>query len=235
MAGKDNAAAGQQAGLSEEMVRDYLQRHPDFLQRNPDLLYDLHVSHATGSAVSLVEKQVSVLRERNVEMRRRLNTLTSNARENQQIYERTRNLLLALLEADDLAGLKRAFLDAMEHEFQVERASFILFGDTPATNPELRVVSSEEAHASIGPLLRGHKAVCSVLRKEELGFLFPDAGEVGSAAVVPLRGQDELGVIAVGSSDAGRYSGYMETLFLNHIAEVLARLIPRLAQEPESA
>ena len=37
----------------------FLMNNGDFLQRNPDLLDHLHVSHASGSAVSLVEKQVS--------------------------------------------------------------------------------------------------------------------------------------------------------------------------------
>ena len=71
--------------------------------------------------------------------------------------------------------------------------------------------------------------MCGALRKEELTFLFPDAGEVGSAALMPLKGKgDDLGVIAVGSSDAQRYSSAMGTLFLGHIGEIMQRLIPRL-------
>ena len=50
--------------LSDATVRDYLKDHPDFFERHPDMLDHLHISHSTGSAVSLVEKQVSVLRER---------------------------------------------------------------------------------------------------------------------------------------------------------------------------
>ena len=60
--------------LNDETVREYLKNNSDFLQRNPDMLDYLHISHASGSAVSLVEKQVSVLRERNIDMRHRLNS-----------------------------------------------------------------------------------------------------------------------------------------------------------------
>ena len=81
-------------------MRDYLKDHDDFLQRNPDMLDYLHISHASGSAVSLVEKQVSVLRERNIDMRHRLKALTANARDNDTLYEQTRALVLKLLEAD---------------------------------------------------------------------------------------------------------------------------------------
>ena len=86
MAGNDQAQAVEaETALSEEQVREYLKQHEDFLQRNPDMLDHLHIAHASGSAVSLVEKQVSVLRERNVDMRHRLKSLTANARENDSL------------------------------------------------------------------------------------------------------------------------------------------------------
>jgi uncharacterized protein YigA (DUF484 family) len=66
------------------------------------------------------------------------------------------------------------------------------------------------------------------LRKEELAYLFPAAGEVGSAAVMTLHKGSALGVIAVGNSDPNHYSSSMGTLFLSHIADVLVRLLPRL-------
>ena len=84
-------------GLNDENVREYLKNHDDFLQRYPDMLDYLHVSHASGSAISLVEKQVSVLRERNTEIRQRLKTLTANAKDNDMLYEQTRAQGLRIL------------------------------------------------------------------------------------------------------------------------------------------
>jgi len=218
--------------LSDETVREYLKNHSDFLQRHPDMLDFLHVSHASGSAVSLVEKQVSVLRERNIEMRQRLNALTANARHNDRLYEQTRRLVLTLLDAPSLSVLCTAFTTAMRDDFEVEHASIILFGDRHQAPEGVRVESAERARIEIGALLRGRKALCGPLRKEELSYLFPAAGAVGSAAVMPLISGEELGVIAVGSSDAHRYSSNMGTLFLQHVAEVLVRLLPRLGIDP---
>jgi uncharacterized protein YigA (DUF484 family) len=218
--------------LSEEAVREYLKSHSDFFQHHPDMLDFLHVSHASGSAVSLVEKQVSVLRERNVEMRQRLNALTANARHNDQLYEQTRRLVMALLDARSLQTLCAAFTAAMRDDFEVEHASIILFGDRHQAPEGVRVESAERARIEIGALLRSRKALCGPLREEELNYLFPDAGAVGSAAVMPLVSGEDLGVIAVGSSDAHRYSSSMGTLFLQHIAEVLVRLLPRLGANP---
>jgi uncharacterized protein YigA (DUF484 family) len=213
--------------ISEELVREYLVEHGDFLQRNPDLMDHLHINHASGSAVSLVERQVSVLRERNIDMRRRLNTLTGNARDNDELYQQTRNLVLRLLEADSLAALFDHFLGAMHEEFSVEHATMILFDDDPASRAGGRYDDPAAAAEVVGALLRGRKAICGTLREEELNYLFPDAGAVGSAAVMPLYKDRELGLIAVGSSDANRYRSDMGTVFLSHIAEVIVRLLPR--------
>ena len=225
-AGNEQAqAAATGIELNDELVREYLKENGDFLQRNPDLLDHLHVSHASGSAVSLVEKQVSVLRERNVEMRHRLNNLTANARENDKLYEQTRTLVLALIKARNIEGLYRSFMESMTEDFKVEHASMILFGEEPRAG-DCRVEDIETARIEIGALLKGRKPVCGVLRKEELAYLFPDAVDIGSAALMPLA--NGAGLVAVGSSDANKYSSNMGTLFLTHIAEVIARLLPRL-------
>lgn len=215
--------------LNDDLVREYLKDNGDFLQRNPDMLDHLQISHASGSAVSLVEKQVSVLRERNMEMRHRLNSLTANARDNDKLYELTRALVLSLLEATSVEDLYQRFMSAMSDDFGVEHASLILFGE-PDSAGECRMESMESAKIEIGALLRSRKPVSGVLRKEELAYLFPDASDIGSAALMPLSNGDELGLVAVGSSDANRYSSTMGTLFLTHIADVIVRLLPRLSQ-----
>jgi uncharacterized protein YigA (DUF484 family) len=212
--------------LNDELVREYLKDHDDFLQRNPDMLDYLHISHASGSAVSLVEKQVGVLRERNIDMRHRLNTLTANARDNDKLYEQTRGLLLQLLEADSVDALYNGFMRSMSEDFKVEHATMILFGEGDAG--DCRMETRDSAKIEIGALLRGKKAVCGALREDELSYLFPNASGVGSAALMPLSNGEQLGLLAVGSSDGNRYNSAMGTLFLSHIAEVIVRLLPRL-------
>jgi hypothetical protein len=161
-------------------------------------------------------------------MRHRLNALTGNARDNDKLYEKTRDLVLKLLEADSIEALYRTFMDAMANDFQVEHASMILYGDSDSAG-DCRMDTRESAKKEIGALFRGHKAVCGTLRKEELNYLFPDAGEVGSAALMPLLNGEQLGLIAVGSSDGNRYNSDMGTLFLSHIADVMVRLLPHLS------
>jgi uncharacterized protein len=226
---EDESTTGAQ--LNDDIVREYLINHDDFLQRHPDMLDYLHVSHASGSAISLVEKQVSVLRERNMDMRARLKALTANAKDNDILYERTRALVLKLLAADSIESLYRTFIDAMAADFRVEYASMILYGEND-DSALWRSETQDTVKAEIGSLFRGHKAVCGTLRKEELKFLFPEGNGVGSAALMPLAGTEQLGLIAVGSSDANYYNSKVGTLFLSHIADVIVQLLSRLHYTP---
>jgi uncharacterized protein YigA (DUF484 family) len=213
--------------LDENQVRDYLAENPDFFQRHPELLNKLHIPHASGEAVSLVEKQVSVLRERNVDLRHRLGELNETARENDQLFARTRSLVLGLLESETAAALSDTLLTRLTDEFDVDHASLVLFGD--GYGEGARQTSPEDAEAELGSLSRSTKPVCGILRESEFRYLFPAAKNTGSAAIVPVqRGEELLGLLAVGSADPNRYHNTMGTLFLSHLADVIARLLPRL-------
>jgi len=67
----------------EEAVARYLEDHPDYFQRYPETLSRILLSHETGGkAVSLIERQVQVLREQSQTLQRQLRELVNNAREN---------------------------------------------------------------------------------------------------------------------------------------------------------
>lgn len=215
--------------LDSETVAAYLRLHPEFFIDHDELIPELRIPHQRGDTVSLVERQVKLLRERNIEMRHRLSQLMDVARDNDRLFDKTRRLVLDLLDAASLEELVSAVEDSLRHEFQVPFVSLILFSETPL--PVGRSVSSAEAHQAIGGLLAGGKTICGVLRSHELAFLFGDdaAERVGSAAVVALSHQGLHGVLAIGSSDPQHYKSSLGTLFLGYIAEVLARMLPRFA------
>ncbi|MBS7662508.1 DUF484 family protein [Pseudomonas lalucatii] len=215
--------------LDSETVAAYLRLHPEFFIDHDELIPELRIPHQRGDTVSLVERQVKLLRERNIEMRHRLSQLMDVARENDRLFDKTRRLVLDLLDAASLEEVVGAVEDSLRHEFQVPFVSLILFSETPL--PVGRSVSSAEAHQAIGGLLAGGKTISGVLRKHELAFLFGagEAEQVGSAAVVALSHQGLHGVLAIGSADPQHYKSSLGTLFLGYVAEVLARVLPRFA------
>ena len=217
-------------GGNDQQVKDYLLNNPDFFDEHPDLVENLQLPHDSGKAVSLVERQVSVLRERNIELRQRLNTLMESARDNEKLFEKTKRLALILLDAEDLPTMVEALYESLRNDYQVEYISLLLFGDDSllSDNAPARVVSLDEANQHIGTLLRTNRSICGVLRSEEMTFLFDHkATEIGSIAAVPLHDGQTFGILAVGNSDPNYYRSSMGTLFLSYIAEVLNQLMPR--------
>jgi uncharacterized protein YigA (DUF484 family) len=159
-------------------------------------------------------------------MRHRLSQLMDVARDNDRLFDKTRRLNLALMDATSLEEIVIAVEDSLRQEFQVPFVSLILFSDNAM--PVGRWVTTAEAQKAIGGLI-GEKTVCGALREHELAFLFgaEQSKEVGSTAIVTLNHLGLHGVLAIGSRDPQHYKSSVGTLFLNYIADVLGRLLPR--------
>jgi len=215
--------------LSHEEVEDFLLDHPDFFMSRDGLLAELNLPHQSGAAVSLVERQVSVLRERSRDLRQRLNHLLETARDNDRLFQKTQDMVLALLEAETLDDLATTIQSTLRDEYQVDTNALLLFGSTEELgNVNAHIVSHSDAKKEIGNLISNNKATCGVLREEEMAFLFPDAPKkVGSAAVAPLQSDRTFGLLAIGSFDPDKYRSSMGTMFLSYISEVLNRVVPR--------
>ncbi len=218
--------------MDDDDIRDFLVSNPDYFQKNPELLGLIQIPHSSGAAVSLVERQVSVLRERNVDLRHRLRDLGSSARDNDQLFADTREMVLALIEAEDIGGLQDALLRVLRDSFDLEYAGLMLFSETYPEDTACRLVSESQAKGRLSSLLGTRGAGCGPLRAEEFEFLFPAARIVGSAAIALISGGGKsLGLLAVGNSNAGYYESDMGTLFLEFIAEVLGKLLVRMDGE----
>ena len=218
----------QKADSKEKMVREFLRDNPTFLDENTDILECLVLPHNSGNAVSLVERQVGVLRDRNKEMRARLDNMLQTAHDNDLLFEKTKRLVLNLLEAKNLSAMIEAVYDSLGKDYGIEFYGLTLLGDEKKLPRTMaRVSSMEKANERIGTLLGANRAVCGILREDEMTFLFGERGRnVGSVAAVPLRYDNLYGILAVGNSDPNFYKSSMGTLFLSYIAEILNRVVP---------
>ncbi|MCK7599119.1 DUF484 family protein [Microbulbifer sp. CAU 1566] len=216
--------------LLARQVARYLIQNPTFFAENMELLETIQLPKENGKTVSLMTHQTNLLRERNIEMRQRLDQLLQNARDNDQLFLSSRRLVLALLESRTVAEAGKALLTSFQQEFKVEVTALTLFGPLPGSGKylgDVRSSSRSSAETSIGSILRNGRTVCGTLRPTETAYLFgKDADRVASAAVVPLANQ--LGILAVGSSNPNHYRSSLDTLFLSYIGEILERLLPDL-------
>ncbi|MDB9706498.1 DUF484 family protein [Porticoccaceae bacterium] len=212
----------------EKVVREFLRENPDFLDKNTDILETMVLSHNSGKAISLVERQVGVMRDRNKEMRSRLDNMLQTAQDNDLLFEKTKRLVLNLLEAKTLGSLVEAVYDSLGKDYGIEFYSLTLFGDEKKLPRTLaRIASTEKVNERVGTLIGANRTVCGVLREDEMVFLFGERGrQVGSVAAVPLRYDSLYGILAVGNSDPNFYKSSMGTLFLSYVAEILNRVLP---------
>jgi uncharacterized protein YigA (DUF484 family) len=210
----------------ESSMSRYLLAHPDFFERRRELLTYLRVPHAAGPAVSLIERQVAVLREKAQTLEGRLSELISVARENERVYRRMHGLALTLLSASDGAAVIRCTSAFLRDEFRADLVTFRLFGDGSEGILEpgalAYVQRNDPALAPFARFLDAGRSVCGLLRPEQLAFLFRDrALEVRSAALVALGKNAKLGILGIGSCERQRFEATMGTVFLDQIGELI--------------
>lgn len=225
--------------LTREQVADYLRENPEFFVDQDELLRSLTLPHDSGRAISLVERQVHLFREQRDTLRRELVELVSIARQNDRLFEKSKRLLMQVIEARTLNDMASAIDDSIRGDFGLDAASVLLFTDADvagASQGALHVVRPVEARERLGSLLEGDRAVCGQFRESERAFLFPDREEpIASVALVPLRSDELVGVFAVGSCQPGYFDQSMGSLFLSYISDTLSRLLPPMVQRHTAA
>ena len=220
--------------VSEQTVHDYLAAHPDFFERHATLLSSLILPHASGGAVSLVERQVSVLRQKELKLERQLKELIQVARENDVLSAKIHELTLHLLTANNLQATINAIEEALRSGFGADQAILVLFGEPDAfedisAGRFFRVVHrDDEGLKPFGTFLNGTTARCGQVRDSQREYLFKgDAEEIGSAALVPLGDGSEIGFLAIGSVDSDRFHPGMSIDFLTRLGELVAGSLKR--------
>ncbi|MFT7389152.1 MAG: hypothetical protein ACI8VC_002417 [Candidatus Endobugula sp.] len=219
--------------LTDEEVAIYLRQNADFFIDKPSLLADLTLPHQRGTAISLVERQVSILRERNMDMRHRLTHLIDNARINDALFEKTKRLMLSLLEAQDINDFIDALMHSFSSDFEIQHTTLLLFSErvgeqTVSAKSNVILASLSESQQVLGTIISNNKTVCGQLDTGEQVFIFGDkADAIGSTAITPIIAPQPLGVLAIGNSDPDYYRSSMNTLFLSYIGDVVSRLLPQ--------
>lgn len=223
--------------LSGQQVADYLRANPEFFVEHEYLLKELKIPHQSGSAISLGERQVQVFREHRDGLREQLNDLISIAQENDQHFEKSKRLLLDLLEVKTLDEIDIVVREAFKNDENIDFSSVIVLGDsTDYPISDIALVSVADAQSSLGNLMDSTSAICGNFNDAQLACLFPGAAteEIGSAAVIPLRNGEVLGMFSLASKDAAHFDSSMGSLFLTYISDFISRILPDLLLKSRS-
>ncbi len=224
--------------ITADAVADYLAEHPDFLHDHPDLLAELLIPHATGSAVSLIERQVQVLRDKHAIAQRQLHQLIEVARDNDRLAERMHQLALALLDCTTLADVIGAVDAKLSGAFEADRVALLLFDDRvsgPTLDHARWLSASSPELAEFDNILNSRKPICGRLTTAQLDCLFgPEPAAVGSAVVIPLAETEPFGLLGIASRDPERFQHGMGTSFLQQLGQLISHALGRHLEQTQT-
>lgn len=219
--------------VDASQVRDYLANHPDFFDDHRELLTELQLSHASGNAVSLIERQVQTLRDQNQDLKKRLLELVDVARDNDRLGERLHQLTLELIRSGSLTELVNQLQHQLRNEFDADTIILHLPDLDESQQREIGarpLIIDDELKALLPIPLTENKPQCGRLKQEQTEFLFGEqAMAIESSAIIPLGENARDGLLVIGSRDLNRFNPCMGTLFLNHLGELVSSLLKGLS------
>jgi uncharacterized protein YigA (DUF484 family) len=180
--------------------------------------------------VSLVERQISVLREKNLKLERQLRDLVEVAQSNDTLAGKIHQLALELMEAPDRGAIVTALEEALRVSFGAEQSVLVVFGETDDTTLEhgllggfLRIQQRNDADmAPFKTFLQADAPRCGHIRDLQRDYLFgTDTNEIGSAALIPLGPKSAAGFVAIGNSDADYFHPGQSMDFLARLGDLI--------------
>ena len=230
-----NQVRGVAAELTQEQaVAQYLHHNTDFFERHPQLLARMRLQHPrNASTVSLIERQVEVLREKYESQEQKLADFVRVARANNALAEKIHRFTRRLLRTDGRARAISEIEASLREDFDSFHAVLVLASIQEPLLPNVdrfvRTVSIEDTHyKSFEPLFTSAKPRCGQIRDSQREFLFgADGAEIGSVALIPIPMTPAPGLLALGSVDRDRFHPGMSTEFLSRMGELIADALAR--------
>jgi uncharacterized protein len=212
--------------LSPEQIAEYLLHNPDFFEEHITLLTDVAIPHPHGGrTVSISERQVLALREKNRILETKLSELLQFGEENDALSEKIHRLACALIAAKTLDDVLRTIDRQMRDNFFVPHALVRLWH--PSSLSASGRPEAEETTREVRDFVAAMKApYCGYHAVYETNRWFGDAApHLKSFAMVALRGEQTFGVLLMASEDAQRFYPGVGTLYLTRIGELVGAAV----------
>ncbi|MGI9322488.1 MAG: DUF484 family protein, partial [Pseudomonadales bacterium] len=119
----DKKATKQAAG-----VASYLAANPDFFVDRDELLLKMQVPHRTKGSVSLLEKQIALLRERQRKGKGQMEALIATAKGNLEVFDKCQRLVLSLMAAGDRDAFFSALEKGLRRDLKCKHFSLAILG-----------------------------------------------------------------------------------------------------------
>ena len=217
--------------MRSDDVAQYLSEHADFFEQHPELLGLLTVPHPqSGQAISLIERQSLLLRDRIRGLEGKVAEMIRHGEENDRIADRLVQWSRAMLQQSSAALLPDTLVAELKRLFGVPYAAVRAWGVAPA------YAGLEATQPVSDDVLRLASSMQTPFCGSNVGFevahwMASDEKLIASLAMMPLRAGSEpeaFGMLVLGSPDRERFQITMGTSFLARIADLAGAAMSRL-------
>ncbi|MGJ8679151.1 DUF484 family protein [Paraglaciecola sp.] len=215
-----NTALETEEQLSAEQVAQFLMSNPDFFAQHPNLVAKINIPHAQKGSVSLVELQSEQLRKKVRTLNHKLSQLISIAKQNEQIYRVYADLNIRILKCTSMEDLILILEEVIQENLKLASVVLVPFKGAHAL-PEI------QKRLFIEKRFKRDKFFFGRLSEHERKLLFADQ-DVKSVALLLIGDLGELGILAIGSTDAGHFNPDMDTLLISQLQQFMGILLPKL-------
>ena len=214
--------------MDEQAAITFLKNNPDVLERHPEVLTQLTFPHESGAAVSLVERQLKLLREENLKLKDKLSHLVQIARENEELGQRFHRLSLELMATETLHDIVAISQNQIQTFFYTDHVSFC-FHDELADQLEgleKNILDPDNKHASkIRDWIHKRQPVFGPLDPGMTKLLFGENNQMASCVLIPLYHTRDFGLLVLGSKSKERFTHGMGTVFVTQLGELISNKI----------
>lgn len=199
--------------MQAEDIAQYLRDHPEFFEDYAAMLAEVNIPHPHGGrTISLPERQILTLREKNKLLEGKLHELIEIARDNDALQNKLHNFILGLFAGHNLMSLQESVSHNLRDIFAIPHAALHVWKGLPPS-AEVLAFTDDLSHP-----------VCTHEAVHETTSWFGEAGpSLRSFAYIPLRdGEHSIGLLILASEDARRFYPEMGTVFLQRIADTVS-------------
>ncbi|AOJ11609.1 DUF484 family protein [Burkholderia mayonis] len=234
--------------MNDREVADYLLANPEFFATHAELLATIKLANPHGkAAVSLQERQMEMLRDKNKHLERRLAELLRYGHENDGLAAKFNRWTARVIAERDPYALPRSIAGGLADMFDVPQTALRLWdvADTYAqadfarnVGEEVRLFTNSLATpycgANTGFEAAQWLAPVAAAPAVDGGEAPAASGAAESVALIALRapaagdGASAFGLLVLGSPDPRRFHDGMGTDFLTQIGTLASAALTRL-------
>ena len=210
--------------MSEKNVKEYLEKNLDFFLDKPDILANLEIPHSKKGSVSLVERQIDILRKENKDLKNKLNEFIQNASSNHNLIHKIYEFAYKLIHSKNFEDTISISCKDLIEEFDVKECTFLFYNDVKLKNKD--ILFYKKNHNLLKPFksfIDNNLPRCNKLKNEQLALLFKKPNDVKSCALIPLGIKQKLGFLAISSYDENRFNPDMSMDYLKVIGQLISQ------------